>query len=64
MTPIIKAGGKVVGYTRECGDRIELLAPGGKLLGIYLIKQDQTIRPGAGGLVGYGNLLMTLLEEN
>jgi hypothetical protein len=50
MTPIIKAGGKVVGYTRDCGDRIELLAPGGKLIGIYLKGANQTIRPGAGGL--------------
>jgi hypothetical protein len=63
MKPIIKAGGKVVGYLRESSDRIELLAPGGKLLGIFLKGAKQTIRPGAGGLVGYGNLLMTLLSE-
>ena len=63
MTPIIKKGGEVIGYTRESGDRIELLAPGGKLLGIFMIKQNQTIRPGGGGLVGYGNLLMSLLED-
>ena len=63
MTPIIKAGGKVVAYLRESGDQIELLAPGGKLLGIYLVEQDQTIRPGGGGLVGYGNLLLLLLED-
>jgi hypothetical protein len=63
MTPIIKKGGEVIGYTRECGDRIELLAPGGKLLGVFLITQNQTILPGGGGLVGYGNLLMTLLED-
>ena len=30
MTPIVKAGGKVVGYFRESGNRIELLAPGGQ----------------------------------
>jgi hypothetical protein len=52
-----------VGYIRESADRIELLAPGGKLLGIYLRMHDQTIRPGSGGLIGYGNLLMTLLED-
>jgi hypothetical protein len=31
--------------------------------GIFLKQQNQTIRPGGGGLVGYGNLLMTLLDE-
>jgi hypothetical protein len=63
LKTIIGKGGKVLGYLRDCGDKIELLAPGGRLLGIYLKSADQTIRPGGGGLVGYGNLLMTLLEE-
>lgn len=62
MRPILGPGAKLRGYLRECGDRIELLAPGGRLLGIYLKGQNQTIRPGAGGLVGYGNLLMSLLD--
>ena len=62
MKPIIGAGGKLRGYLRECGDRVELLAPGGRMLGIYLVKLDQTIRPG-GGFVGYGNVLLTLLED-
>ena len=62
MKPIIGAGGKLRGYIKESGDRIELLAPGGRLLGIYLASSDQTIRPG-GGFVGYGNELMTLLED-
>jgi hypothetical protein len=62
MKPIIKAGGKLVGYIRECGDRSELLSPGGKLLGIFLVKANQTVIPG-GSLVGYGNLLMSLLED-
>jgi hypothetical protein len=47
---------------RECGDRTELLAPGGRVLGYYLASSNQTIRPG-GELVGYGNQLMTLLED-
>jgi len=63
VTPILGRGGKLLGYLRETSDRIELLSPGGRLLGIYLINQDQTIRPGGGGLVGYGNLLVTLLED-
>jgi len=32
------------------------------MLGYYLKRQDQTIRPG-GGFVGYEDSLMTLLEE-
>lgn len=63
MKPIIGRGGKLLGHLRESEDRIELLAPGGRLLGIYLKQADQTIRPGAGGLVGYGNVLMSLLED-
>ncbi|MEI6782661.1 MAG: hypothetical protein WCQ21_17260 [Verrucomicrobiota bacterium] len=62
MKPIIGAGGKLRGYIKESDDRIELLAPGGRMLGIYLVSSDQTIRPG-GGLVGYGNVLLTLLED-
>jgi hypothetical protein len=62
MQTIIGPGGKLRGYIRECGDRIELLAPGGRVLGYYLASSDQTIRPG-GQLVGYGNQLMTLLED-
>jgi hypothetical protein len=62
MTPIIKAGNRVVGYFRECGDKIELIAVGGKLIGIFLVKHNQTIRSG-GAFVGYGNLLLTLLED-
>ncbi len=62
MTPIIRSGGKVAGYIRESADRIELLAPGGRILAIFLKQQNQTIRPG-GGFVGYGDLLMTLLED-
>ena len=62
MKPIIGSGGKLRGYLRETGDRIELLAPGGRVLGYYLIGADQTIKTG-GSLVGYGNLLMSLLED-
>lgn len=63
MKIILGPGAKCRGYIRETADRIELLAPGGKLLGIYLKLHDQTIRPGGGSLVGYGNLLMSLLED-
>ena len=63
MKPIIGPGAKCRGYLRESGDRIELLSPEGRLLGIFLIQQNLTIRPGAGGLVGYGNQLMSLLED-
>jgi hypothetical protein len=62
LKPIIGKGGGLLGYLRETADRVELLAPGGRLIAIYLKDADQTIRPGGGGLVGYGNILMTLLE--
>lgn len=62
MKSIIGPGGKLRGYIRESGDRTELLAPGGRILGYYLASSDQTILPG-GRLVGYGNQLMTLLED-
>lgn len=62
MRAILGKGGKLLGYLRESDDRIELLAPGGRLLGVYLKNDDMTVRPG-GALEGYGNLLMTLLED-
>lgn len=62
MKPILGKGAKLLGYIRESGDRIELLSSGGRLLGIYLKGPNQTIRPGGSGLVGYGNLLMSLLD--
>ena len=62
MKPILGPGAKLKGYIREGNDRVELLAPGGQMLGIYLVKLNQTIRPG-GTLVGYGNVLMSLLED-
>lgn len=61
MKPILGPGGRLRGYLKELPNRIELYAPGGRLLGYYLVVPDITIRPG-GGLVGYGNQLMTLLE--
>lgn len=63
MKPIIGPGGKLRGYLRECGDRKELLSPGGQVRAIYLVDKDQTIRPGGGGLVAYGDVLMTLLDD-
>lgn len=49
------------GYLKELPNRIELYAPGARLLGIYLVVPDITIRPG-GQFVGYGNQLLILLE--
>lgn len=62
MKSILGKGGKLLGYLRESDDRIELLAPGGRLIAIYLKNADQTIRAG-GAFEGYGNLLMSLLED-
>ncbi|MHC1769074.1 MAG: hypothetical protein AB9869_33130 [Verrucomicrobiia bacterium] len=64
MKPIIKSGGEVRGYIKETGDRKELIAPGGKVLGYYEKKKDQTYRPGAGGLVGFGDQTKSLLDED
>ncbi|MHB9008115.1 MAG: hypothetical protein ACYDC1_14405 [Limisphaerales bacterium] len=61
MKPIIGLGGKLRGYIRHIGNRNELLAPGGRLLGYYDEEQDQTILPG-GRLYGYGDQLMNFLE--
>lgn len=63
MKPLIGPGGKLRGYIRESGDRRELLAPGGQVLGIYLGDKDQTVRPGA-IFFGFGDQLMALLESN
>ena len=62
MRPILGPGGKVRGYIRECGDRKELLAPGGRLLGYYFFSTNQTLKPG-GSLHSYGDCLMELIED-
>lgn len=62
MKAIIGPGAKLRGYIRECGDRVELLAPGGRILGYYLKTTKLTVRPG-GALVGFGDVLLTLLED-
>ena len=62
MRPILGTGGKVRGYIRESGDKKELLAPGGQLLGYYNETTDQTLYPG-GRLYSYGDCLMELLED-
>lgn len=62
MKPILGKGGRLLGYLRESGDRIELIEPGGRLLGIYIRNDNMTIRPG-GAFEGYGNVLLTLLHD-
>ncbi len=62
MKAIVRSGGQVVAYEKTVGNRKELIAPGGKVLGYYDKKKDQTIRPGAGGLVGFGDQTMSLLD--
>jgi hypothetical protein len=60
MRAILGSGGKVRGYIRECGDRKELLAPGGQLLGYF--DGEKTLRAG-GSFYSYGDCLMELLED-
>jgi hypothetical protein len=62
MRTILGPGGKVRALVRECGDRTELLTPGGRLLGYYMADKDQTLLPG-GSLYSYGYCLMELIEE-
>lgn len=62
MNPITSPGGTVRGYLKEAGDRTELIAPGGRLLGFYDHVKNQTIATG-GKVIGSGNQLMILLEN-
>jgi hypothetical protein len=62
MREIRAPGGNVRGYLKEVGDRTELIAKGGRLLGFYDHTKNQTIASG-GRVIGWGNQLMTLLED-
>ena len=62
MNPILGTGGKVRGYLKETANGQTLLAPGGRVLGYFLEDKNMTTTPG-GNLVGYGNILLTLLED-
>jgi len=60
MKAILGSGGKCRGYIREAGNRKELLAPGGRLLGYF--DGTATFYPG-GRFYSYGDCLMELLED-
>jgi hypothetical protein len=62
MNTILGEGGKVRGYVKENGNGKTLLAPGGRTLGYYLEDKNMTVTPG-GTLVGWGDQLLTLLED-
>jgi hypothetical protein len=62
MRPVLGLGGVVKAYTKEVGDRIELIAKGGRLVAIFDKQKDQTFLSG-GQLFGFGNQLMNLLHE-
>ena len=51
---------KLIGYTQDIGDYVELRDSYTKLLGKYYPKVNET-RDSSSKLVGKGNLLMTLL---
>ena len=63
MKHVLGKGGKVRAIVRECGDRKELLTPGGRFLGYYHKDKDQTLYPG-GSLYSYGDCLMELIEDD
>lgn len=63
MKPILGPGGKLRGYIRENGNRKELLAPGGRLLGFYDGEKDQTLLPG-GRFFSFSDCLTALLERD
>ena len=52
--------GKLVGFIRSYDDREEIRSVNGTLKGFYYYKLNQT-RNVNGSLVGFGNLLATLL---
>jgi hypothetical protein len=52
--------GKLVGFIRSYDDREEIRSVNGTLKGFYYYKLNQT-RNVNGSLVGFGNLLTTLL---
>jgi hypothetical protein len=62
MNPILGTGGKVRGYLKETANGQTLLAPGGRVLGYYDEGSNRTMTAG-GILIGYGNVLLTLLED-
>ncbi len=62
MRTILGHGGIVRGYIRETANGQTLYAPGGRVLGYYNETANQTTDAG-GRLIGYGNLLLILLED-
>jgi len=60
--PLRNQNGRLLGLVRDYNGRTELRDAGGRLLGYYYQKQNQT-RDKNGHLVGYGNLLTKLLHD-
>jgi len=60
--PLRNQNGKLLGLVRDYDGRTELRDAGGRLLGYYYQKANQT-RDKNGHLVGYGNLLTKLLYD-
>ncbi len=60
--PLRNQNGRLLGLVRDYDGRTELRDAGGRLLGYYYQKQNQT-RDKNGHLVGYGNLLTKLLDD-
>jgi len=62
MKKILGPGAELKAYEHDTGPEIVLLTGAGVVLGRYLKAADITVTDG-GKLVGYGNLLMSLLPE-
>ncbi len=60
--PLRNQNGRLLGLVRDYNGRTELRDAGGRLLGYYYQKANQT-RDKNGHLVGYGNLLTKLLYD-
>ena len=60
--PLRNQNGRLLGLVRDYDGRTELRDAGGRLLGYYYQKANQT-RDKNGHLVGYGNLLTKLLYD-
>jgi len=62
MKTILGPGATLRGYIKEDTTQKVLLAPGGRVLGRYIKSSDITLNS-TGRLYGYGDQLMSLLED-
>jgi hypothetical protein len=62
MKPILDRSGKVIGYTRETGDRQEVRSRSNGLVAWYDKRQQKTFKRD-GSMAGFGDQAIRFLEE-